>query len=74
MTHAKQSASFYCWGLGLAAMAVLGVTFAAALGGCAADEPVGRTKTVTKTTEETPDGKRTTTETHEKDTKIIDRP
>ncbi len=44
-----------------------------ALGGCA-DDPVGHSKTVTKTTEETPSGKTTTTETHEKDTRIIDRP
>mgnify|MGYP000929473741 CR=1 FL=1 len=43
------------------------------MAGCAADEPVGSTKTVKKTTEETPDGKTTTTYTHEKETKIIDR-
>ena len=41
--------------------------------GCA-NEPVGHTKTVEKTTVATPSGTTTTTETREKDTTIIDRP
>ena len=40
--------------------------------GCAADEP-GSSKTVKKTTEETPEGTKTTTYTHEKETKVIDK-
>jgi hypothetical protein len=37
---------------------------------CAADEPVGHTKTTTKRTTDTPTEKTTVTETHEKDTKL----
>lgn len=39
------------------------------LSGCASDEP-GYSKTTTKTTVDTPTEKTTTTETHEKETKI----
>jgi hypothetical protein len=54
--------------LGLAAALGLSMTI-----GCS-DEPVGHSKSVTKTTEDTPSGRTTTTETREKDTKIIERP
>ncbi len=38
--------------------------------GCAADEPVGHSKTTTKKVIDTPTEKTTVTETHEKDTKL----
>lgn len=44
--------------------------FGLVTGGCAADEPVGHKKETTKTVVETPEGTQTTTETHEKDTKV----
>lgn len=62
-----------CWGLGLASAAVFAVS-AVTVTGCATDEPVGHSKTVKKTTQETPSGSTTVTETREKDTRIIDRP
>jgi hypothetical protein len=40
--------------------------------GCASNEPVGSKKTTTKTTVETPTEKTTITETHKKETKIVD--
>jgi hypothetical protein len=73
MTLQVSKRGWCCWALGLASAAVF-VFSAAAVTGCAADEPVGHTKTVRKTTEETPSGTTTTTDTREKDTKIIDRP
>ncbi len=72
-SRSRSAARLCCWGLGIAGATVLGASMLIALGGCA-DDPVGHSKTVTKTTEETPSGKTTTTETHEKDTRIIDRP
>ena len=60
-----------CWALGVASAAVFTVS---AITACASDEPVGHSKTVRKTTTDTPSGTTTTTDTHEKDTKIIDRP
>ena len=43
------------------------------MGGCHSDDPEGRTKTVSTKVEDTPEGKRTTTYTHEKETKVIDK-
>ena len=55
----------------LAALAAGSIVLSiAGLAGCASDEP-GHSKTQTKTTVQTPSGKTTTTETHEKDTTII---
>jgi hypothetical protein len=69
----RSSAGPWCTGLTLVAASVLGLSMPGVLGGCA-DEPVGHSKTVSKTTIDTPSGKTTTTETHEKDTRIIERP
>lgn len=57
----------------------LALAFAACLGasalvlGCAASEPVGYSKTTTKTTTDTPSEKTTVTETREKETTITPR-
>jgi hypothetical protein len=53
----------------MAAAGMLGV-FLGGFAGCA-DEPVGHSKTTTKTTVDTPTEKTTTTETHEKDTRVV---
>lgn len=55
--------------LALAAAGTLGLMLGA-FAGCA-DEPVGHSKTTSKTTVETPTEKTTTTETHEKNTKVL---
>ncbi len=60
--------------LGFAGACVLALSVSGALGGlggCAADEPVGHTKTETKKTIETPTEKTTVKEKHEKETKVI---
>ncbi len=56
-------------------IAVLGaaLTLLAGLSACAADEPVGHSKTTTKRTIDTPTTKTTVTETHDKDTKMYPR-
>lgn len=43
------------------------------LGACASSEPVGYTKTTTKTTNDTPTEKTTVTETREKNTTVTPR-
>lgn len=53
-------------GAGLAALIVLS-------SGCAASEPVGYSKSTTKTTTDTPTEKTTVTETREKNTTITPR-
>lgn len=52
---------------GSACLLVLG------LAGCAGSEPVGHSKTTTKSTTETPTEKTTVTETHEKNTTLTPR-
>jgi hypothetical protein len=54
----------------LAAAAIASLLLPLGLFGGCADEPVGHTKTTTKTTVDTPTEKTTTTETHEKDTRM----
>lgn len=54
------------------AMIVFAACMSAGFTGCAS-EPVGRTKTTTKTTTDTPTEKTTVTETHEKNTTITPR-
>lgn len=66
MTTTKPS----CCMRDVAALAVIGIGAVVGLSGCAVDEPVGTTKTTTKTVVDTPTEKTTTTETHEKDTKL----
>jgi len=46
---------------------------AAGVGGCASDEPVGKSTTTTKKTVETPDEKITVTETKKKETTVNPR-
>ena len=59
----------------LLGLAAAGSVFLLVLGfaGCAADEPVGHSKTTTKKVIDTPTEKTTVTETHEKDTKLTPR-
>jgi hypothetical protein len=59
------------WSLGLAAITVLALSLSTF--GCASDDP-GHSKTTTKKVEQTPEGTKTTTYTHEKETKVIDKP
>jgi len=56
-------------GFGMAAVGALCVSLGGFVG--CADESVGHSKTTTKTTVDTPTERRTTTETREKDTRVV---
>ena len=57
----------------LLAVGLVGIGGVCLIAGCAGSEPVGHSKTTTKSTTETPTEKTTVTETHEKNTTLHPR-
>ena len=71
--QSARSASFASTRLIALAVVGSGCLMAFGIAGCAANEPVGHSKTTTKKVIDTPTEKTTVTETREKDTKFTPR-